>query len=152
MFAVVREQIVRALANNSSQGNFDSFRQRLSHLTYQDIVILWQQDRRNREELESQAKPIVYSICFYLFCFSSCCLANCIDIFKDEMVLISEWRLLVVTLLLQLDLWLNCCSFYKHQVSVVVVVYRTFLVEEFSALNGSVFEFLLFCCYYSTVN
>lgn len=90
VFAVVREQIVRALANNSSQGNFDSFRQRLSHLTYQDIVILWQQDRRNREELESQAKPIVYSIHFcLLFCFflSFSRLHNCIRVFKYEMVL-----------------------------------------------------------------
>lgn len=57
VFAVVREQISRALS--AMPLTFDNFRTKLSHLTYQEIVALWQKDRQLKEEWESQAKPIV---------------------------------------------------------------------------------------------
>jgi len=57
VLSVVKEQITRALDNQPP--NFDQFKLKLSHLTYAEITNLWQQERRHKEEWESQAKPIV---------------------------------------------------------------------------------------------
>lgn len=57
VFRVVTEQIRRALATNAT--SMESFRAQLNTLTYSGITVLWQQERLNREDLVSQAKPIV---------------------------------------------------------------------------------------------
>lgn len=57
VFSVVREQITRALASQPSA--LDKFRAKLFFLTYSEITNLWQQERTNREEWESHARPIV---------------------------------------------------------------------------------------------
>lgn len=56
VLSVVREQVTRAL--DIQPANFDQFRARLQHLTYAEITNIWQQERRHKEEWESQAKPI----------------------------------------------------------------------------------------------
>lgn len=55
--SVVREQISRALS--AAPKGFDKFRQKINQLTYTEITQLWQQERNNREEWESTARPIV---------------------------------------------------------------------------------------------
>ncbi|KAJ9597398.1 hypothetical protein L9F63_011743 [Diploptera punctata] len=57
VFSVVREQITRALAAQPT--SLEKFRARLQVLTYSEITNLWQQERTNREEWESHARPIV---------------------------------------------------------------------------------------------
>lgn len=57
VFSVVKEQITRAL--KSSPPTLEKFRSKLASLTYSEITNLWQQERCNREEWESQARPIV---------------------------------------------------------------------------------------------
>ena len=57
VFSVVREQITRALAAQPT--GLDKFKAQLQLLTYNEITNLWQQERTNREEWESQARPIV---------------------------------------------------------------------------------------------
>lgn len=57
MFSVVREQITRALAYQPP--NLEQFKAKLMLLTYSEITNLWQQERTNREEWESHARPIV---------------------------------------------------------------------------------------------
>lgn len=57
VFSVVKEQITRAL--KSTPPTLDKFRLKLASLTYSEITNLWQQERCNREEWESQARPIV---------------------------------------------------------------------------------------------
>lgn len=57
VFSVVREQITRALA--SQPAAMDKFKNKLSMLTYSEITNLWQQERTNREEWESHARPIM---------------------------------------------------------------------------------------------
>ncbi|KAG8037581.1 hypothetical protein G9C98_005791 [Cotesia typhae] len=57
VFSVVREQITRALQCKPT--GLDKFRNKLQQLTYSTITNLWQQERTNREEWESHAKPIV---------------------------------------------------------------------------------------------
>lgn len=55
--SVVREQIVRALADTPS--SLDQLKIRLQALTYSEITQLWQLERTSREEWESHARPIV---------------------------------------------------------------------------------------------
>ncbi|XP_045463247.1 engulfment and cell motility protein 1 [Harmonia axyridis] len=55
--SVVREQIVRALADTPS--SLDQLKARLQTLTYSEITQLWQLERTSREEWESHARPIV---------------------------------------------------------------------------------------------
>nr|CAG4643776.1 EOG090X02BW [Lepidurus arcticus] len=57
VFNVVREQITRALS--SSPTTLEAFKSKLAILTYTEITNLRQQERTNREEWESTAKPIV---------------------------------------------------------------------------------------------
>ncbi|XP_015118781.1 engulfment and cell motility protein 1 [Diachasma alloeum] len=57
VFSVVREQITRAL--QSKPTGLDKFKTKLQSLTYSTITSLWQQERTNKEEWESHAKPIV---------------------------------------------------------------------------------------------
>ncbi len=57
VLSVVKEQISRAL--EIQPGTFDQFRNKLQHLTYAEITNIWQQERRHKEEFESQARPIV---------------------------------------------------------------------------------------------
>jgi len=57
VFSVVREQITRALISQPT--SLDKFRTKLQVLTYSEITNLWQQERTNREEWESHARPIV---------------------------------------------------------------------------------------------
>jgi len=40
--------------------NFDRFKNHLWSLSYQELNKIWLRDRKSKEELESQAKPIVY--------------------------------------------------------------------------------------------
>lgn len=54
---MVKEQTVRAL--DIQPATFDMFKNKLSQLTYAEITNIWQQDRRQREEWESQARPIM---------------------------------------------------------------------------------------------
>ena len=53
---VVKEQVGTAL--ESQPVTFEEFRTRLARLTYAEITNIWQQKRRDKEEVESQAKPI----------------------------------------------------------------------------------------------
>ncbi|XP_064640073.1 engulfment and cell motility protein 1-like isoform X2 [Lineus longissimus] len=57
VLSVVKEQITRAL--ESLPQTFDQFKNKLNQLTYAEITNMWQQERVNKEEWESQAKPIV---------------------------------------------------------------------------------------------
>ncbi|KAJ8874920.1 hypothetical protein PR048_022810 [Dryococelus australis] len=57
VFSVVREQITRALATQPT--GLDKFRAKLQQLTYSEITNLWQQERTQREEWETHARPIV---------------------------------------------------------------------------------------------
>ncbi|KAK3927842.1 Engulfment and cell motility protein 1 [Frankliniella fusca] len=57
VFSVVKEQITRALAGQPL--SLEKFRGLLHVLTYSEITNLWQQERTNREEWESHARPIV---------------------------------------------------------------------------------------------
>lgn len=57
VFSVVREQILRAL--QSQPMGLDKFKQKIQQLTYAEITQIWQQERTNREEWESHARPIV---------------------------------------------------------------------------------------------
>ncbi|XP_014223551.1 engulfment and cell motility protein 1 [Trichogramma pretiosum] len=57
VFSVVSEQIKRAL--ESKPTGLDKFKNKLQQLTYSQITTLWQQERTDREEWESQARPIV---------------------------------------------------------------------------------------------
>ncbi|KAK3086881.1 hypothetical protein FSP39_024837 [Pinctada imbricata] len=57
VLGVVKEQINRAL--DIQPTSFEAFRLRLNQLTYADIMKLWDQERKNKEEWESQAQPIV---------------------------------------------------------------------------------------------
>ncbi len=57
VLSVVKEQVSRAL--ESQPATFDQFRNKLQHLTYAEITNIWQQERRHKEEFESQARPIV---------------------------------------------------------------------------------------------
>lgn len=57
--SVVKEQITRALNTDPPPATLEKFKVKLATLTYNEITNLWQQERYNREEWESQAKPIV---------------------------------------------------------------------------------------------
>lgn len=57
--SVVKEQITRALNTDPPPPTLEKFKLKLATLTYNEITNLWQQERSNREEWESQAKPIV---------------------------------------------------------------------------------------------
>lgn len=57
VFGVVKEQITLAL--QSQPMNFEKLKLKLQTLPYSEIINLWQQERINREEWESHAKPIV---------------------------------------------------------------------------------------------
>ncbi|XP_020298453.1 engulfment and cell motility protein 1 [Pseudomyrmex gracilis] len=57
VFSVVREQITRALYCKPT--GLDKFKSKLQQLPYSTITNLWQQERTNREEWESHARPIV---------------------------------------------------------------------------------------------
>jgi len=58
VFDVVREQITRALQYQMTQ--LDQFRNKLGHLSYQDITNLWQAERTAKEKDEMLATPIQY--------------------------------------------------------------------------------------------
>ncbi len=58
VLSVVKEQVGRAL--EIQPATFEQFRNKLQHLTYAEITNIWQQERRHKEEFESQARPIVY--------------------------------------------------------------------------------------------
>ncbi|KAL5021432.1 hypothetical protein ScPMuIL_000587 [Solemya velum] len=57
VLSVVKEQITRALVNKPT--SFDAFRTKLNQLTYAEIIKIWEEERKIKEEWESQAKPIV---------------------------------------------------------------------------------------------
>lgn len=57
--SVVKEQITRALNTDPPPPTLEKFKMKLATLTYNEITNLWQQERSNREEWESQARPIV---------------------------------------------------------------------------------------------
>ncbi|GAB6023764.1 Engulfment and cell motility [Chamberlinius hualienensis] len=57
VFSVVKEQITRALLSDAL--SLESFKAKLNMLPYSEITSIWQQERNNREEWVSQAKPIV---------------------------------------------------------------------------------------------
>ncbi|XP_035208174.1 engulfment and cell motility protein 1-like [Stegodyphus dumicola] len=57
--SVVKEQITRALNTDPPPPTLENFKLKLATLTYNEITNLWQQERSNREEWESQARPIV---------------------------------------------------------------------------------------------
>ncbi|XP_076318305.1 engulfment and cell motility Ced-12 [Tachypleus tridentatus] len=59
VLSVVKEQITQALNTDPTPTTLDKFRNKLALLPYSEIMNLWQQDRANKEEWESQAKPIV---------------------------------------------------------------------------------------------
>lgn len=62
VFSVVKEQITRALNATPPlppPPTLDKFKTKLNTLPYSEIMSLWQQERSNREEWESQARPIV---------------------------------------------------------------------------------------------
>lgn len=54
---VVREQVTRALGTHSS--SFESFRNKVLTLTYTEILKLLENERRIKEEFESQTRPVV---------------------------------------------------------------------------------------------
>lgn len=54
---VVREQVTRALSTHSS--SFESFRNKVFTLTYTEILKLLENERRIKEEFESQTRPVV---------------------------------------------------------------------------------------------
>ncbi|KAK2162225.1 hypothetical protein LSH36_101g00020 [Paralvinella palmiformis] len=54
---VAQEQITRTMDKCSD--NFDRFKNHLWSLSYQELNKIWLRDRKSKEELESQAKPIV---------------------------------------------------------------------------------------------
>ena len=58
VFDVVREQITRALQYQMTQ--LDQFRNKLGHLSYQEITTLWQAERTAKEKDEMLATPIQY--------------------------------------------------------------------------------------------
>lgn len=57
VLSVVKEQINRAL--ETQPGTFEQLKVKLNTLTYAEITNLWQQERRHKEEWESQAAPII---------------------------------------------------------------------------------------------
>ena len=57
VMSVFQDQITIALASKSQ--SFDSFKQRLSQLPYSAILKKRQQEREDKEQFDSQAKPIV---------------------------------------------------------------------------------------------
>lgn len=57
MLGVAKEQITRAL--QIQPPTFDAFRVRVNQLTYAEIIKLWERDRKNKEEDQAQAAPIV---------------------------------------------------------------------------------------------
>lgn len=57
VLSVVREQTNRAL--ETQPGTFEQLKIKLNALTYAEITNLWLQERRHKEEWESQAKPIM---------------------------------------------------------------------------------------------
>lgn len=59
VISVVKEQITRALNTDPPPPTLEKFKSKLATLTYSEITNLWQQERSNREEWESQARPIV---------------------------------------------------------------------------------------------
>ncbi len=64
VLSVVKEQVGRAL--EIQPATFEQFRNKLQHLTYAEITNIWQQERRHKEEFESQARPIVYVFTHFL--------------------------------------------------------------------------------------
>ncbi|XP_048781114.1 engulfment and cell motility protein 1-like isoform X3 [Ostrea edulis] len=57
VLGVAKEQITRAL--QIQPPTFDAFRVRVNQLTYAEIIKLWERDRKNKEEDQAQAAPIV---------------------------------------------------------------------------------------------
>ena len=55
--SVVQEQIVRAL--KTQPGTVEQFKIKLNALPYTEILKIWHMEKREREEWESQAKPIL---------------------------------------------------------------------------------------------
>ncbi|XP_064611100.1 engulfment and cell motility protein 2-like [Liolophura sinensis] len=54
---VVQEQVTRALQVQPT--SFEAFRVKMGQLSYSEIMKIWEVDRQSREEMESQAVPIV---------------------------------------------------------------------------------------------
>ena len=57
MLEVVKEQVTRALSTHSS--SFESFRNKVFTLTYSEILKLLENERKIKEEFESQTRPVV---------------------------------------------------------------------------------------------
>lgn len=57
VFGVVQEQIVRAL--DTQPTSFDQFRNKLSKLTYQEIVQIWKKEQKIKDEWDQQVIPIM---------------------------------------------------------------------------------------------
>ena len=55
--SVVKEQITRAL--DAQPATFDKFRNKLQDITYKKITEIWDNERKHKEDWESQAKPVV---------------------------------------------------------------------------------------------
>lgn len=58
VFSVLRQQITRSLQDADATSTFEKFRQKLSTLSYAEIMNLWQKERINREEWENKAQSI----------------------------------------------------------------------------------------------
>ncbi|RWS02916.1 engulfment and cell motility protein 1-like protein, partial [Dinothrombium tinctorium] len=59
VFSVLRQQISRSLDEPKATESFETFKAKLSELTYSKIMTLWQKERTNREEWENKAKAIL---------------------------------------------------------------------------------------------
>ncbi|KAI1303037.1 Engulfment and cell motility protein 1 [Halotydeus destructor] len=59
VFAVIRQQITRALADNDATTTFEKFRNKLATLSYAEIMNLWQKERIDRQTWENKAVSII---------------------------------------------------------------------------------------------
>lgn len=59
VFSVLRQQMTRSLLDAEATTTFEKFKQKLSTLSYSEIMNLWQKERMNREEWENKAKAIL---------------------------------------------------------------------------------------------
>lgn len=59
VFSVLRQQLVRALADSDAIQSFTKFEKKTSSLTYSTVMSLWQKERSSREEWENKAQAIL---------------------------------------------------------------------------------------------
>lgn len=67
---VVQEQVSRALQVQPT--SFEAFRVKMGQLSYSEIMKIWEVDRQSREEMESQAVPIVWVSAQTHYCVFTC--------------------------------------------------------------------------------